>query len=123
MTPDERQYGGGTVNLASRGAWGSSLGSNLTWQELAREQELKDLGARDTNQPFYNPWELSSGHAVTAARANRLNENAGTLQNFYTAQDQKYAGTADTQKRNYNALLDFLSNSGDRKKQGFAVRG
>jgi hypothetical protein len=45
------------------------------------------------------------------------------LQDFYNSQDQKYANTADEEKRDYNTILDFLNQAGDRKQQGFKVRG
>jgi hypothetical protein len=99
--------------------WRSSqniLGDNLTWDQLQREYNYKDpgSGAYDSGMglwvggdPAGNGWE----------------QRNGALNNFYTSEDQKYANTGDQEERTYNAILDFLGQTGNKKQQGFKVRG
>ncbi len=88
----------------------SYWGNDLTWDQLQQE---KDAGGQKSS---YGVSELQN-------LIDRQNRNASALDNFYTTQDAKYANTADEQERNWNTIMDILNNTGDRKKQGFAVRG
>lgn len=117
--------GGGTENMADRGVWGDQRGDNLTWEQVQREQ---NLGAKGNTDFWYNVLNDGRGGNTGEAQARqqqlrgRFGENASSLKDFYSEQDNKYADTADEQKRTYNVLQDFLNSNTDRKKQGFRVR-
>jgi hypothetical protein len=50
----------------------------------------------------------------------QLNPIFSQIDNFYQSSRDKYANTADSEKRQYNAIMDLL-NQADRQKQGFDV--
>jgi hypothetical protein len=112
--------------MQDAGIWGG----NLTWSQLQNEQDIANDPSR-TGSWFYNgpgqhalhdDWQLANDPAARAAR-DRLDANASFLNRFYNNEDQKYANTADEQKRSWNAIQDFLDSTAARKQQGFKVRG
>lgn len=77
---------------------------------------IKDLvDAKNANQKYWNQ------HLQTNDPLFRGYEDA--INNFYSTQDSKYANTGDEQERNWNAIMDILGNTANRKEQGFKVRG
>lgn len=114
--------GGGTENMRDRGVWGAD-GTNLTWEQLQREQGLGAPGSQD----YYYQWMtrpgfINSPNPQERDIASRFQGSGGALNQFYGAQDEKYANTADTEKRSYNAIQDFLNSEAARKEAGFQVR-
>lgn len=97
------------------GIWGD----NLNWNQLQNEQNDRYSGGALspwTNNELYG----SADNRATsdADWANRLKQ----LNNFYGNEDQKYVGTADQDKRQYNAIQDFLNSGVAKKDQTFQVR-
>lgn len=93
----------------------NAYSDNMTWQQLQNEKDGYDLS-------LAVPYFRNFGTVGHSGVADRLEGNSGAIQNFYTQQDQKYANTADSEKRNWNTIMDILNNA-NRKDQGFAVRG
>jgi hypothetical protein len=92
----------------------TSINENNFYDMLARE------GVDSSNYGF------ESGEVMPYTRGieqNYRDQANNSLQNFYSTSDQKYAGTADNEKRSYNSILDFLNQTGGRAQQGFKVRG
>jgi hypothetical protein len=81
-------------------------GTDLTWDQLAREQEF--LPTQSYNHAIYDPM---------------INANRQALEGFYGQQDELYGNTADAEERRWNAIQDFLNTGAEKKQQGFKVRG
>lgn len=115
----------GAADLGASGVWGDRNGTDLTWQELQREQ---GLGSPTSKDWYYNilkgdaPLTGNYGGSRAALR-DSFAGNASTLNKFYGEQDAKYGDTADKQERAYNTIQDFLKSDAKRKAQGFKVRG
>jgi len=106
--------------LRNAGVWGDD-GRSLTWEQLQREQNIVNdpNGLADYN-------DIRRGDTSYSAVAGQKRNYAGNttaLNDFYTAQDNKYANTADAEERRWNAIQDFLGTGAKRKEQGFKVRG
>lgn len=102
---------------------------NLTWRDLEKESTFGNeakkalLGEGTSNYGVYRYLDRPPNSAQPWTRfSDYFNESGNALNNFYGEQDQKYANTADNEKRNWNTIMDILNNS-SRKSQGFAVRG
>lgn len=96
--------------------------ANATWSGLQHEGDIKNNPGSAWSQPL-NGQYMGQGAGYAALEAQRANANQGALQNWYGAEDQKYANTADPEKRDYNAISDFLGQTGNKKDSGFKVRG
>ena len=70
-----------------------------------------------------NQYRQAPSGDVMRQFASLYDSNQGLLNNFYGQQDQKYADTGDSEKRNYNTIMDILNNTAANKSKGFAVRG
>jgi hypothetical protein len=103
-------YGQDSVAAARQRVENGIYGDDLTWSQLQREQ--------DKVNPLYRGY-----WGNTADWTQDLGARKNSLNNFYSTQDNKYADTADKEKRSYNAIQDFLNSSAARKDKKFAVRG
>lgn len=102
--PSSKFYSDPFANIAGQEGFASR---NLTYAQLAKEQEaLKDK---------------MSGAQSSMIR-DQFGRNAEVLNKFLQEQDARFGNTADTEERQYNALLDILNSDKERKKQGFNVR-
>lgn len=129
-------------NAKSRGASDLGIGgNNLTWEAIQRERNFADQGAKmgsvsgnnvvDSVKKDYgylagnslDP-RVSSDPVLNrtfGTAKNNFDRNQSALAQFYADQDAKYSNTADSEKRNWNTIMDILNNSA-RKNQGFQVR-
>jgi len=92
------------------------MSDNLSWSDINR------LNGKD----WTGGSQFSSARTITENEMNDFNNQVGkgkdSLNNFYSEQDNKYKDTGDSEKKNWNTIMDILNNS-DRKQQGFQVRG
>ncbi len=89
-------------------------GDNLTYKQL--QDENNNVGINNYSHPL-------SYFDYTGTMQPEMNARKDQLGTFYNNEDQKYAGTGDTEKRSFNAIQDFLNSTAARKDAGFHVRG
>lgn len=143
------RYGGGGDNaltgtvqnnsvnqLKDLGVWGS----DIAWNNIQKEKEYSDAGksmgsvaggSLDSQKQDYGNLQRQDrmdyfnnngyGDGWNQAKGN-YDRNQSALNNFYSEQDTKYKDTGDSEKKNWNTIMDILGNT-DRKQQGFNVRG
>lgn len=99
----------------NRGIWGD----DLTWDQLQNENNIVKVNdqANGDNAGNLTYWDYGG------TMQPELDFRKGMLNTFYNNEDQKYAGTADQDKRAYNSIQDFLNSTAAKKEQGFKVRG
>ena len=105
----------------ARGVWGS----NLTPEQLQKEQNLYNAGGYKAQQrgSYYYIDNVPNGDTAWQVLRDQFAGNRSHLNQFYGDQDAKYANTADEQERSFNTIQDFLKSDAKRKEQGFKVRG
>lgn len=87
----------------------SSSGGGLIWDPSQPQQS--------TSQLFYSPTGATASREKAQDYVARANE---ALNNYKGGQVSSYANAGDSQKKQYNAIMDLL-NSNNRKQQGFDV--
>lgn len=99
----------------NRGIWGN----DLTWSQLQNENNIVKLndyanGDDKGNLTYFD---------YSGQMQPELDARKGMLDTFYGNEDKKYSGTADKEKRSYNAIQDFLNSNAAKRDQQFHVRG
>lgn len=91
---------------------------NLTWDQLQRENDLVTINNYSKDNQGGVSFFDNDGSLQPV-----MNSRANMLKNWYGTEDQKYANTADKEKRSYNAIQDFLNSGAVKMGQQFKVRG
>jgi hypothetical protein len=91
---------------SAAGIWGS----NLSWDQLQKENDTLKSSYSATNPYWYGAQP-------------ELDRRRSALQGMYGEQDAKYKDVADIDERRFNTLMDFIGSDGPRKEQGFKIRG
>lgn len=123
-------FGSGHSNQFVNSDYLNSLGdnsANMTWAQLQHEGDLGTNGGPLAGvyggRAGANPgWTYNNQQGALDFLHNNFQGNQDALNNFYGSEDQKYAATADPDKRAFNAIQDFLGQTGNQKQQGFKVR-
>ncbi len=93
-------------------------GDNLTWKQLQDENSQVGINDNSADNRGGVSWFDQTGTLQP-----ELNARKDVLGNWYGNEDKKFAGTADQDKRAYNALQDFLNSGATKRDQAFHVRG
>lgn len=105
-----------TLNTGwNSGAWGEGTAADHGWT-------ANDLENLMRVNPLYRTALNSDGSGGVEPFRAPARALQPTLDNFYSTENQKYGGTADSEKKQFNALLDFLNQTEGKKNQAFTVK-